>query len=75
MKVLGRAGALKDLDVATKAYEASDLCKLNYGRRADETFTFGDLIQTIHENGIDVVIIDGKCVDGNYINGNCIDGN
>jgi hypothetical protein len=25
-----------DLDVATKAYEASDLCKANYGRRPDE---------------------------------------
>ena len=43
----GRMGSW-DLDVVTKAYEASDLCKLNYGRRPDETFTFADLIATIH---------------------------
>jgi len=43
----GRMGSW-DLDVATKAYEASDLCKLNYGRRPDETFTFENLVETIH---------------------------
>lgn len=43
----GRMGSW-DLDVATKAYEASDLCKANYGRRADESFTFADLIATLH---------------------------
>ena len=43
----GRMGSW-DLDVATRAYEASDLCKVNYGRRPDETFTFADLIATIH---------------------------
>jgi len=43
----GRMGSW-DLDVATKAYEASDLCKVNYGRRPDETFTFADLIAAIH---------------------------
>jgi PAS domain S-box-containing protein len=37
-----------DLDVATRAYEASDLCKSNYGRRPDEAFGFADLIETIH---------------------------
>lgn len=43
----GRMGSW-DLDVATRAYEASDLCKVNYGRRPDETFTFADLVATIH---------------------------
>jgi PAS domain S-box-containing protein len=37
-----------DLDVATKAYEASELCKANYGRRPDEAFTFADLVETVH---------------------------
>jgi PAS domain S-box-containing protein len=37
-----------DLDVATRAYEASDLCKSNYGRRPDQPFGFADLIETIH---------------------------
>ncbi len=43
----GRMGSW-DLDVATRAYEASDLCKANYGRRPDEAFTFADLVATIH---------------------------
>ncbi|WP_297515518.1 HWE histidine kinase domain-containing protein [uncultured Caulobacter sp.] len=43
----GRMGSW-DLDVATKAYEASDLCKANYGRGPDEPFSFADLIATIH---------------------------
>jgi PAS domain S-box-containing protein len=43
----GRMGSW-DLDVATRAYEASDLCKANYGRSPDQAFTFADLIATIH---------------------------
>jgi PAS domain S-box-containing protein len=37
-----------ELDVATGAYQASDLCKRNYGRKPDEAFTFADLVATIH---------------------------
>jgi PAS domain S-box-containing protein len=68
----GRMGSW-DLDVATKAYEASDLCKLNYGRRADETFTFADLIATIHPEdrprilaAIEAAIRDGADYDVEY---------
>ncbi|MFL5295961.1 MAG: sensor histidine kinase [Phenylobacterium sp.] len=43
----GRLGAW-ELDVETRAYEASDLCKANYGREPDETFTFDDLVAAIH---------------------------
>jgi two-component sensor histidine kinase/PAS domain-containing protein len=68
----GRMGSW-DLDVATKAYEASDLCKLNYGRRPDETFTFADLIATIHPEdrprilaAIEAAIRDGADYDVEY---------
>jgi PAS domain S-box-containing protein len=43
----GRLGSW-ELDVETRAYEASDLCKSNYGRAADEAFTFDDLVASIH---------------------------
>ena len=43
----GRLGAW-ELDVETRAYDASDLCKANYGRRPDEDFTFDDLVAAIH---------------------------
>lgn len=43
----GRMGSWK-LDVGTRAYEASDLCKANYGRRPDANFGFADLVETIH---------------------------
>src|SRR5437773_469237 len=39
----GRLGSW-ELDVGTRAYEVSDLCKANYGRRPDERFTFDDLV-------------------------------
>jgi PAS domain S-box-containing protein len=62
-----------DLDVVTKAYEASDLCKANYGRRPDETFTFADLIATIHPEdrprvlaAIESAIRDGTDYDVEY---------
>jgi PAS domain S-box-containing protein len=62
-----------DLDVATKAYEASDLCKANYGRRPDESFTFADLIETIHPDdrprvlgAIESAIRDGADYDVEY---------
>jgi PAS domain S-box-containing protein len=62
-----------DLDVATKAYEASDLCKANYGRRPDQTFTFADLIATIHPedrprilSAIETAIRDGAEYDVEY---------
>ena len=68
----GRMGSW-DLDVATKAYEASDLCKANYGRRPDETFTFADLIETIHPDdrprilaSIESAIRDGAEYDVEY---------
>lgn len=68
----GRMGSW-DLDVATKAYEASDLCKANYGRRPDETFTFADLIATIHPEdrprilaAIEAAIRDGADYDVEY---------
>jgi PAS domain S-box-containing protein len=43
----GRLGSW-ELDVATRAYEASDICKANYGRGPEEMFSFADLIETIH---------------------------
>lgn len=62
-----------DLDVASKTYEASDLCKLNYGRRPDESFTFADLIATIHPEdrpriltAIEAAIRDGADYDVEY---------
>ena len=68
----GRMGSW-DLDVATKAYEASDLCKANYGRRPEETFTFNDLVETIHPEdrprilrAIDSAIRDGTDYDVEY---------
>ena len=68
----GRMGSW-DLDVATKTYEASDLCKLNYGRRPDEVFTFADLIETIHPEdrprvlaAIESAIRDGANYDIEY---------
>lgn len=44
----GRLGSW-ELDVETRAYEASDICKSNYGRRPDEPFGFDDLVATIHD--------------------------
>jgi PAS domain S-box-containing protein len=68
----GRMGSW-DLDVATRAYEASDLCKANYGRRTDESFTFADLIATIHPedrprimSAIESAIRDGADYDVEY---------
>ena len=68
----GRMGSW-DLDVATRAYEASDLCKRNYGRRPDETFTFADLVATIHPEdrprilaAIESAIRDGAEYDVEY---------
>jgi two-component sensor histidine kinase len=62
-----------DLDVASKTYEASDLCKLNYGRGPDENFTFADLIATIHPEdrprilaAIEAAIRDGADYDVEY---------
>jgi len=43
----GRLGSW-ELDVETRAYEASDLCKANYGRDASDSFTFDDLVASIH---------------------------
>jgi PAS domain S-box-containing protein len=68
----GRMGSW-DLDVATKAYEASDLCKSNYGRGPDDAFTFADLIATIHSEdrprvlaAIESAIRDGADYDVEY---------
>lgn len=43
----GRLGSW-ELDVSTREYVASDLCKANYGRTPSEAFTFEDLIAAIH---------------------------
>ncbi|AYV46591.1 histidine kinase [Caulobacter flavus] len=43
----GRLGSW-ELDVETRAYDASDICKSNYGRAADQDFGFDDLVATIH---------------------------
>lgn len=45
----GRLGSW-ELDVETRAYEASDICKSNYGRTADQDFGFDDLVATIHDS-------------------------
>jgi len=68
----GRMGSWK-LDVATGAYEASDMCKANYGRRPDETFGFQDLLAAVHPEdqarmraAIDAAIRDGTPYDIEY---------
>jgi PAS domain S-box-containing protein len=43
----GRLGSW-EFDVESRAYEASDICKSNYGRTPDETFLFSDLVASIH---------------------------
>jgi len=67
-----RLGSWK-LDVATGAYEASDLCKANYGRRPDEDFGFEDLVASVHpedrermRQAIDAAIRDGSDYDIEY---------
>jgi PAS domain S-box-containing protein len=68
----GRLGSW-ELDVATKAYEASDICKANYGRRPDEVFGFADLVASVHPddrprmtNAIETAIRDGSNYDIEY---------
>jgi PAS domain S-box-containing protein len=68
----GRLGSW-ELDVATRAYEASDMCKANYGRRPDETFGFSDLVASVHPddrprmtNAIEAAIRDGSNYDIEY---------
>lgn len=68
----GRLGSW-ELDVATKAYEASDICKANYGRRPDETFGFADLVASVHPHdrprmtrAIETAIRDGSDYDIEY---------
>ncbi|MDP3659183.1 HWE histidine kinase domain-containing protein [Phenylobacterium sp.] len=48
----GRLGSW-ELDVETRDYTASDLCKANYGRRPDETFGFHDLVAAVHDEDRD----------------------
>lgn len=43
----GRLGSW-ELDVETRAYLASDICKANYGRGPDEDFGFADLVASVH---------------------------
>ncbi|WP_395672629.1 HWE histidine kinase domain-containing protein [Phenylobacterium sp.] len=43
----GRLGSW-ELDVETRAYDASELCRANYGRKPDEPFGFEDLVASIH---------------------------
>jgi len=51
----GRMGSWA-LDVDSRAYEASDLCKANYGRRVDEDFGFDDLVGSIHPQDRDRMV-------------------
>jgi two-component sensor histidine kinase/GAF domain-containing protein len=43
----GRLGSW-ELDVETRAYLASDICKANYGRGPDDDFAFADLVASVH---------------------------
>ena len=43
----GRLGSW-ELDVETRAYLASDICKANYGRGPDDDFGFADLVALVH---------------------------
>jgi len=68
----GRLGSW-ELDVATRAYEASDMCKANYGRRPDEAFSFADLVASVHPDdrpgmttAIETAIRDGSNYDIEY---------
>lgn len=68
----GRLGSW-ELDVATRAYEASDTCKSNYGRAPDEDFSFDDLIASVHPTdrpsmaaAIEDAIRDGSDYDIEY---------
>jgi len=68
----GRMGSWA-LDVDSRAYEASDLCKANYGRRVDESFGFDDLVMSIHPDdrarmqaAMEAAIRDGSDYDIEY---------
>jgi len=68
----GRLGSW-ELDVASRAYEASDICKANYGRRPHETFGFSDLVASVHPDdrprmtaAIETAIRDGSNYDIEY---------
>jgi PAS domain S-box-containing protein len=43
----GRLGSW-ELDVETRAYLASDICKANYGRAPEDDFGFADLVASVH---------------------------
>ncbi len=68
----GRMGSWA-LDVDSRDYEASDLCKANYGRHPDESFGFADLVASIHEadrarmtRAMEAAIRDGSDYDIEY---------
>jgi two-component sensor histidine kinase/PAS domain-containing protein len=68
----GRMGSWA-LDVDSRDYEASDLCKANYGRRPDEPFGFADLVASIDEadrermtRAMEAAIQDGSDYDIEY---------
>jgi len=68
----GRMGSWA-LDVDSRAYEASDLCKANYGRPPDQDFGFADLVASIHEadrdrmtRAMEAAIRDGSDYDIEY---------
>ena len=68
----GRLGSW-ELDVETRAYLASDICKANYGRRPDEDFGFADLVASVHHHdrermtkAIEAAIRDGAEYDIEY---------
>jgi PAS domain S-box-containing protein len=48
----GRLGSW-ELDVETRDYLASDICKANYGRGPDEAFGFADLVASVHPSDRD----------------------
>lgn len=68
----GRMGSW-ELDVETRAYVASDICKANYGYRPEDAFGFDDLVAAIHpedrtrmQAAMDAAIASGEAYDVEY---------
>lgn len=52
--IAGRLGAW-ELDLVTMMLTTSDACKVAFGRRPDEQFTYDDLIGSVHPQDVDAV--------------------
>lgn len=68
----GRMGSWA-LNIDSRDYEASELCKANYGRHPHEDFGFADLVASIHEadrdrmtHAMETAIQDGSDYDIEY---------